>query len=279
MAFGIGRSGRNGRSIGELVATITQAQQAIIAALDRSLDGMRSTIEATMTAAQSARDAAVLAHARADVIHSELQGIRNDTQRLQPAVPPHHDQQILSQLAALRTTVEGLRADLTAAKAPEPLTNPAVEEQRQLPAQQQPPGEPEDFEALLTLAAGIAYAQIICHRDHWDFLVGQSSRGQHFRLPAGVKESNGLIQAEISGRALIAALDALRTTLQDPAAAPGTRKLAGGIYARIGTALRRVDTDEASAHYLPGSDCPPVTRIIIDDRPAAADAARRTASA
>ncbi|MYT34117.1 MULTISPECIES: hypothetical protein [unclassified Streptomyces] len=263
MTFGIGRS------IGELVTTIAQAQQAITAALDRSFAGMRSTVEATMTAAQNARDAAVGAQARADAIHSELQGIRNDTQRLQPAAPPHphRDQQILTQLTELRTTVEGLRADLTAAKAPETATNPVTKEQ------QQRPSEPDDFDDFLTLAAGIAYAQIICHRDHWDFLVGQSSRGQHFRLPAGVKEANGLIQAEISGRALIAVLDALRTTQQDLAATPGTQQLAREIYARIGIALRNVDTDKSSAHYQSGKECPPVTRIIIDDRPPAADAA------
>ncbi|WP_235092552.1 hypothetical protein [Streptomyces sp. A1-5] len=131
------------------------------------------------------------------------------------------------------------------------------------------PSDRRGFEYLLTLAAGIAYAQIICHRDHWDFLVGQSSRGQHFRLPAGVREESGLIQAEISGRTLIAALDALRATRQDPAAIPGTRQLASRIYERIGVALRKVDTGEADAHYQPRNDCPPVTRIIIDDRPPA----------
>ncbi|MGV4925370.1 hypothetical protein K2224_20660 [Streptomyces sp. BHT-5-2] len=56
------------------------------------------------------------------------------------------------------------------------------------------------------------------------------------------------------------------------------RRKPSEIYARIGIALREVDTDEASAHYQPGNECPPVTRIIIDDRPPAT-AARDDAKA
>ncbi|WP_240167462.1 hypothetical protein [Streptomyces noursei] len=260
MAFGAERI------IGELRTAICNAQSAITDALDRSLAGLRATIETTLTAAQQARDAAALAHARTDAIHSELQGLRNDTQRPQPATPSRDDQQILIRLAELHGSVEGLRADLAAARTPEPPAPATKSAAQEAP---QPPAEADDFECLLTLAAGIAYAQIICHRDHWDFLVGQSSRGQHFRLPAGVREESGLIQAEISGRTLIAALDALRATRQDPAAIPGTRQLASRIYERIGVALRKVDTGEADAHYQPRNDCPPVTRIIIDDRPPA----------
>ncbi|GGX25193.1 hypothetical protein [Streptomyces noursei] len=266
MAFGAERIRELRTAIRNVQSAITDAQSAITDALDRSLAGLRATIETTLTAAQHARDAAALAHARTDAIHSELQGLRNDTQRLRAATPSRDDQQILIRLAELHSSVEGLRADLTAVRTPEPPAPPTMPAAQEPP---QPPAEDDDFEHLLTLAAGIAYAQIICHRDHWDFLVGQSSRGQHFRLPAGVKEGSGLIHAEISGRTLIAALDALHATHQDPAAIPGTRQLASRIYERIGVALRKVDTGEADAHYQPGNDCPPVTRIIIDDRPPA----------
>ncbi|MER7991158.1 hypothetical protein ABTY53_37080 [Streptomyces noursei] len=262
MTFGIGRR------LDELSGDLTNAKLAIIEAIDRSLTGLRTILDSTLTAAQNAHEAAVRAHARTDAIHSELQGIRNDTQRLQSAALPRDDQQILCQLTELRSSVEALRGDLAAAKSPEPPgpagppTRPAAKESPQTAT------SPDDFDELLTLAAGIAYAHIICHRDHWDFLVGQSSRGQHFRLPAGVKEANGLIHTEISGRTLIAALDALRTTRHDSAAAPGTQRLAEAIYQRIGIALRAVDAKTAAAHYQAGNDCPPVTRIIIDDRPA-----------
>ncbi|MGG2460738.1 hypothetical protein ACO0M4_13125 [Streptomyces sp. RGM 3693] len=269
MAFGADRV------IRELGTAISNTQKAITEALDRSLACLRATVETTLTAAQNARDAAVLAHARTDVIHSELQGLRNDIQRLQPATPPRDDQQILSQLAQLHSIVEALRADFAVTATPEPPTPPAPPAPPAPPTKaatkktDEPAVAPDDFDELLTLAAGIAYAQIICHRDHWDFRVTQSSRGQHFRLPAGVKEANGLIQAEISGRTLIATLDALRATRQDPAAAPTTQNLAGEIYKRIGIALHKVDTDDPDAHHQPGNDCPPVTRIVIDDRPAA----------
>ncbi|WP_257980588.1 hypothetical protein [Streptomyces sp. CB02959] len=271
MAFGANRViGELSTAISDAQTAITDAisnaQSAITNALDRSLAGIRATAESTLGAAQNARDTAVHTHARTDAVHSELQSLRNDIQRLQPATPPPDEHQVLTQLAVLRGTVEALRADLTAAATPDPPTPPteaAAEETHE------PAAVPDDFDDLLTLAAGIAYAHIICHRDHWDFLVAQSSRGQHFRLPTGVKEDHGLIQAEISGRTLIAALDALRAAQQDLAATPGTQKLARRIYERIGTALHKVDTDNADAHHQPGNDCPPVTRIIIDDRPPA----------
>ncbi|MFL4491827.1 hypothetical protein ACJ6WD_11310 [Streptomyces sp. VTCC 41912] len=267
MAFGIGRRlDRLSEEVDGLSERIGHAQQAITDALDRSLTSLRTTIEATLNAAQNARDTAALTHARTDAIHSELQGLRNETQRLQPAPPPRDEQQILNQLAELRHSIEGLRTDLAAVKTPEPPTPPTKPDPQ---VATQPPSEGDDFERLLGLAARIAYAQLTCHRDHWDFLVAQSSSGQHFRLPAGVKEANGLIQAEISGRTLIAALDALRATEQDPAAPIGTRTFAAVIYERIGAALYKVDGDQADAHYQAGNNCPPVTHIIIDDRPPA----------
>ncbi|MYT18555.1 MULTISPECIES: hypothetical protein [unclassified Streptomyces] len=58
----------------------------------------------------------------------------------------------------------------------------------------------------------------------WDFLVAQSSSGQHFRLPGAVDD--GLITADISGRTLIALLDALWKSQQSATADPGTRHLA-----------------------------------------------------
>ncbi|WP_245689584.1 hypothetical protein [Streptomyces chattanoogensis] len=240
--------------------------------LENAVSGMRVVVESTLTAAQSARDSAAAAHARVDAIHSELQALRDDV-RQQPPKADHGSTRLLAEFASLRAAVEGWRAEAAALRAdgpgrPEAATaEPAPAPTQPLPEQADP--DPGDFEQLLTLAARIAYAQLTCHRDHWDFLVTQSSHGQHFRLPAGVKEANGLIQAEISGRTLIATLDALRTTQHDPAARLGTRKFAGAIYERIGTALRKVDTDQADAHHHPGNDCPPVTRIIIDDRPPA----------
>ncbi|MFF4951967.1 hypothetical protein [Streptomyces chattanoogensis] len=259
-----------------IVAAISEIPRQILnelpCKLENAVSGIRVVVETTLTAAQNARDSAAAAHARVDAIHSELQGLRGDFRQQQPKAD-HSGTRLLAEIASLRAAVEGWRAEVAALRAdgpgrPEAATAEPAPAATQSPTEQAEP-DPDDFEQLLTLAARIAYAQLTCHRDHWDFLVAQSSHGQHFRLPAGVKEANGLIQAEISGRTLIATLDALRTTRQDPAARLGTRKFAGAIYERIGTALRKVDTDQADAHHQPGNDCPPVTRIVIDDRPPA----------
>ncbi|GAA2642818.1 hypothetical protein GCM10009864_00100 [Streptomyces lunalinharesii] len=48
------------------------------------------------------------------------------------------------------------------------------------------------------------------------------------------------------------------------------QRLADTLYQRIGVALRAIDSETAAVHYQAGNDCPPVTRIVIDDRPAVA---------
>jgi cell division septum initiation protein DivIVA len=122
-----------------------------------------------------------------------------------------------------------------------------------------------EHETLLGLAAGVAYAEIVCHRDTWAFLVEQAARHPHFRLPAAVgEEDDGRIEADLSGRALIAALEALWETRQPGASPAGTRHLAEQVYGRISAALGRVEPGSAS-----GQD---VTRVVIDDRPRAAPA-------
>ncbi|MFF0628684.1 hypothetical protein [Streptomyces sp. NPDC004296] len=92
MAFGANRViGELSTAISDAQTAITDAisnaQSAITNALDRSLAGIRATVESTLGAAQNARDTAVHTHARTDAVHSELQSLRNDIQRLQPATP------------------------------------------------------------------------------------------------------------------------------------------------------------------------------------------------
>lgn len=162
-------------------------------------------------------------------------------------------QRLSAEVASLRAAIENLHAGPT-----------------QAPATAVPDSAEGDFDELLALAAGIAYAEITCHRDTWDFLVTQSSGGQHFRLPGFVEETDCLINADVSGRTLIAVLDALWRTRQDPATDPGTRHLATKIYGRIGDALRQIEASEPepgrSARFR--RDDPPVAHIVIDDRPA-----------
>ncbi|RXS84246.1 hypothetical protein EST92_11620 [Streptomyces sp. TM32] len=198
-------------------------------------------------------------------MHSELQALRDDVR--QPKTD-HGNTRLLAEFASLRAAVEGWRAEAAAFRADKPTeaAEPEPAAAAGQPPAQQADTEADDFEQLLTQAAGTAYAEITCHRDHWDFLIAQSSSGQHFRLPGAVDESDdGLITADISGRTLIAALDALWKTQHDAAADPGTRHLAAIIYQRIGQALNAVANDTTACH----APRPDVTRIIIDDRPPA----------
>lgn len=253
-----------------IVAAISDIPRQILnelpSKLENAVSGIRLAVETTLTAAQNARDSAASTHARVDAMHTELKTLRSDVQRQQPDRTERDNTRLLAEFASLRAAVEGWRAEVASARAaavPAPEPEPASTQ----PAQQADP-ENADFEQLLTLAAGIAYAEITCHRDHWDFLVAQSSSGQHFRLPGAVDEKDdGLITADVSGRTLIAALDALWKTQQNAIADPGTRHLAAIIYKRIGQALNAVasDTNPSASR----ATRPDVTRIVIDDRPTA----------
>ncbi|MGW2010898.1 hypothetical protein [Streptomyces nigrescens] len=258
-----------------IVAAISDIPRQILnelpGKLENAVSGIRGAVETTLTAAQNARDSAAATNARVDAIHTELQALRNDVQRQQPDRAERDNTRLLAEFASLRAAVEGWRAEIAALRADglertEAATAEPVPVAMQSPTEQAEP-ESADFEQLLTLAAGIAYAEITCHRDHWDFLVAQSSSGQHFRLPGAVDEQDdGLITADVSGRTLIAVLDALWKTQQNATADPGTRHLAAIIYKRIGQALNVVASDATPAANR--TTRPDVTRIIIDDRPA-----------
>ncbi|ARQ71058.1 hypothetical protein CAG99_21450 [Streptomyces marincola] len=118
----------------------------------------------------------------------------------------------------------------------------------------------EEHGDLLDRAAGISYATIVCHRDTWSFLVEQAARTEHFRLPAGVEEDgDGLIEADVSARTLLAAIDALRRAGHDARASDITRALARRVHHRIGDALKELEP--------PAGGHPAVAHIVIDDRP------------
>ncbi|MCK1813289.1 hypothetical protein MTQ13_03205 [Streptomyces sp. XM4011] len=168
--------------------------------------------------------------------------------------------------------IEGLRRDAAEARVAEleaeqqPPTAPQIED-RQPPQSAADPSETQpvdntqaNYTRLLALAAGVAYAEITCHRDTWAFLVERAAQTEHFRLPAGVDEADdGTIEADLSGRTLIAVLDALWHTVHNNALGDGTRALAERIFDRIGHALQTLQpTDDGEQA---------VTRIVIDNRP------------
>lgn len=191
-------------------------------------------------------------------------------------------------LAHMRLQVETIRAETAEARTPQPAS-----------AEQPGPDEPTpaDYQQLLNRAAGIAYAHLECHRDTWDFLVAQAARYEHFRLPSDVEdEDTGLIDVDLSGRTLIAVLDALWHTRHADDTPAGTRALAAQVYERIAGAIDTVQTgsgpqetepatpttvEEVAARALEDSrrllapesinpDPTPTRRVVtirIDDRP------------
>lgn len=260
--------------IDDLKTTVGGLQAALTKTIEQGLASIRSAVEETRGAAQRTSESAASISGRIDTLHSEIQGLRTDVNRLQDttrtAAAARSDDRVLREIAELKATVEGWRAD--AAEQAQRAAAEAVqtEEQQQAPAAPDAP-DPGDFEQLLALAAGVAYAEISCHRDTWDFLVAQSSRGQHFRLPGAVREDDCLIDADLSGRTLIAVLDALWHTQHDHEVEAGTRHLAAKVYGRIGDALGNVDPGSSPARPRRDGDPnqPDVTRIVIDDRPPA----------
>ncbi|MFE4336822.1 hypothetical protein ACFRQM_48120 [Streptomyces sp. NPDC056831] len=57
-------------------------------------------------------------------------------------------------------------------------------------------------------AAGIALAELVCHRDTWEYLTGLSTNQTHFRTPPNVDDiKDGRVRVALSGRSLIALWD------------------------------------------------------------------------
>lgn len=153
------------------------------------------------------------------------------------------------EIAQLHALVEAWRADVAEAR-----TAPREEDS---PGVHGPEGDECGHHDLLAQVAGIAGAQLVCHRDTWAFLTEHAGRGEHFRMPVDITHArNGVVEVELSGRTLIAVTDALWEVTRTRGLAPGTHQLAAQTYNRIHGALAHSATCEEGA---------PV-RIAIDDR-------------
>lgn len=212
--------------------------------------------------------------------------VRQQVQQVSDAIP-HIVEKLSSGFAELRdqnreirqalTQVQGLlvetRREAEQAAATAAAVARELEESRRAQAAAAPVSggeqDADGHERLLALAAGVSSAELVCHRDTWAFVVEQASRGEHFRLPAELSEEpDGAVEVDLSGRTLIAALDALWTVQSDPATSAGSRHLAALVYERVGDALGRVrpvsveaPTDDGAGREVGR------TRIVIDDRP------------
>jgi hypothetical protein len=101
-------------------------------------------------------------------------------------------------------------AGTTVTPAPED-TVPPTPDPHHVPAEPAAPTAPDAAEQAhhkhLLAAARVASVLLTCHRDTWEFVIGQTGDQPHFRLPPQVTDAgDGRIQAALSGRSLIAVL-------------------------------------------------------------------------
>ncbi|WP_327310080.1 hypothetical protein OG730_43710 (plasmid) [Streptomyces sp. NBC_01298] len=107
---------------------------------------------------------------------------------------------------------------------------------------QTPEEQPEDPKVahgvLLLKAAGVASAELVLHRDTWEFLSALAVDHGHFRTPPAVEDvKEGRIQAALSGRSLIAVLIELWNTRTAAAVLEADWALATTAYNRIAAEL------------------------------------------
>ncbi|MFF9322630.1 hypothetical protein ACF1BP_34765 [Streptomyces sp. NPDC014735] len=98
-------------------------------------------------------------------------------------------------------------------------------------------------------AAGVALAELVCHRDTWEYLTGLSTDQTHFRTPPNVDDIKaGRVRVALSGRSLIALLLALSDTHDQAEFLTADWALAATAYNRFPDALD-TSTEEPSTQY------------------------------
>ncbi|MFF4179521.1 hypothetical protein [Streptomyces sp. NPDC001750] len=121
--------------------------------------------------------------------------------------------------------------------------------------QEQPVADPE-HSRVLTQAAGISSAVLVCHRDLWELLSGWAGGHPHFRMPPQIADQGeNRIAADISGRSLIAVLISLSRLRHTATEGDGDRELAEAVYQRISNSLAALSPDDG-----------PLVTIALDDR-------------
>ncbi|MET8566436.1 hypothetical protein ABZV75_39995 [Streptomyces flaveolus] len=94
---------------------------------------------------------------------------------------------------------------------------------------------------LLLKAAGVASAELIAHRDTWEWLAALAADHSHFRTPPSVEDiKEGRIQTVLSGRSLIALLIELWNTRSTAIPLQSDWALATTTYKRIAAKLTDV---------------------------------------
>ncbi|MFE7617284.1 hypothetical protein [Streptomyces sp. NPDC057496] len=164
-------------------------------------------------------------------------------------------------------------ADAYRGTAPAAQSGPVIPQQAR--RQEQPAAEelaPEVQHGVrLMKAAGVALAELVCHRDTWEYLTGLSTNQTHFRTPPNVDDiKDGRVRVALSGRSLIALLIALWDTRDKAEFLTADWALAATAYDRFANELDTV-----------GRGTQHTVRITLDDgapvaQPELAGAAART---
>ncbi|MFI9645035.1 hypothetical protein ACIHAA_01870 [Streptomyces sp. NPDC052040] len=104
------------------------------------------------------------------------------------------------------------------------------------------PEDPRIAHGLLLLrAAGVASAELVAHRDTWEWLAARAVHHGHFRTPPAVEDiKEGRVRTVLSGRTLIALLIELWNTRSDATPLEGDWALATTSYRRIEAELTDV---------------------------------------
>jgi hypothetical protein len=94
---------------------------------------------------------------------------------------------------------------------------------------------------LLLKAAGVASAELIAHRDTWEWLAALAVDHSHFRTPPAVEDfKEGRVRTVLSGRSLIALLIELWNTRSTATPLEGDWAMAMTSYNRISSELADV---------------------------------------
>ncbi|MEU6895547.1 hypothetical protein ABZ934_28005 [Streptomyces sp. NPDC046557] len=133
--------------------------------------------------------------------------------------------------AGLKNAIEAAYRNTAISPAPPPAAS-----------EQTPEPQPQDPKVahgvLLLKAAGVASAELVLHRDTWEFLSALAVDHGHFRTPPAVEDvKEGRIQAALSGRSLIAVLIELWNTRTTATVLEADWALATTAYNRIADGL------------------------------------------
>ncbi|MFH0241794.1 hypothetical protein ACGRHY_04990 [Streptomyces sp. HK10] len=126
---------------------------------------------------------------------------------------------------------------------------------------------------LLLNAAGVSRAELVCHRDTWEFLLVQTVRHPRFRVPASVEDiDNGNVRTHLSGPSLIAALISLWKAREAPSEeVDADWAMAAVLYDRIRARLTQAGPgNDRNTVRIALNDGAETEKAADDDTPGAA---------